>query len=343
MTEPLIVVEGNLRLPTLRALTDPLLNFGFEWSPIRSRPAQSQFEYALFAARLDTAYVPALALSDRRSPYRPASLWAVFARDHLPPAMLSLLAVPQTTTHADDFRAEPIHLEVGAPAAARRHGFSKPVATAIAAACGVLIVWLLFGLGPGSTRNTRPASAENIGTRAHPDAVAPAPAPTTLPAAASTPSALAKVEATPDLPAPPAATIASTKLRASKATDSGAIRLESVLGATAPKKSARRPVAVAAVGDRKPEGHIRTVHVPRAKPAPAHAHTAVERIERFEHVARHEVMPHARATSVQAQTRRTSKAATSMDPTALYQMLQHSPTLDSNAGPSGHAAENGAR
>lgn len=54
MIEPLIVVEGNLRVPTVRLLTNPSLNFGFEWSPVGSRPAQSQSEISLFAGRFET-------------------------------------------------------------------------------------------------------------------------------------------------------------------------------------------------------------------------------------------------------------------------------------------------
>ena len=158
MTEPLITVEGNLRLPTLLALTDPSLNFGSEWSPARSRPLRSQSEFALFAARLETAYVAAVSLSDRTSPYRAVSLWGVFVKEEIPRAMLHLMQGVKMPGEADGMRADPVHLSVSAPAApgARKLFFSKPVATAIAVASAAVIVWLLFGTSRASGTTHRP-------------------------------------------------------------------------------------------------------------------------------------------------------------------------------------------
>ncbi|SAK96880.1 hypothetical protein AWB80_07267 [Caballeronia pedi] len=339
MTEPLIVVEGNLRLPTLRALTDPSLNFGFEWSATRTRPVQTQTEYSLFAARFETAYVPALSLSDARSPYRAANLWAVFAKEEIPRAMLRLIQDPQARSADDDERADPIHLAVGAPAIARKHGFSKPVAAAIAAAGGVLIVWMLFGLEPGSTRNARPASAEHVAMRAQPDAVAPASAPAVLAAAtASIPDQPANVEPISDVPTPPTTPLASAEPETRTVTDTATPPPEPAPIATMPKQSSPRLVAATATAARTHTGRVTTVLAPRAKPpAPIRAHAPDER------VAKQDATRHARVTSVKTQAHRTSKTGAPLDPMTLYSMLQHSPTLDSNAAPSGRAAENGAR
>ena len=166
MTEPLITVEGNLRLPTLLALTDPSLNFGSEWSPARSRPLRSQSEFALFAARLETAYVAALSLSDRTSPYRAVSLWGVFVKEEIPRSMLHLMQGVKMPGEADGMRADPVHLSVSAPAApgARKLFFSKPVATAIAVASAAVIVWLLFGYEPGK-RDDAPSAATREAAR----------------------------------------------------------------------------------------------------------------------------------------------------------------------------------
>ncbi|BCQ23954.1 hypothetical protein NK8_21060 [Caballeronia sp. NK8] len=364
MTEPLIVVEGNLRLPTLRALTDPSLNFGLDWSPARTRPVQSPTEYALFAARFETAYVPALSLSDVHSPYRAASLWAVFAKEEIPRAMLNLIQDPQARSPADDTRADPIHLAVGAPAIARRHGFSKPVAAAIAAAGGVLIVWLLFGLEPGSTGNTRSAPAEQAKVRAQPDAVASASAPVAV-TTASIPNQptfdMAPIAAsTEPYATPPAATPIATAsnqsdqvasiepisdVSTSPAVTAATTSLDAAPIATAPRQSAqsqRRVVAASATAtasaERTHNGRVRAVLAPRANSAaPTRAHAPAER------VAKHDATRHARVASGKPQARQTSKTVASLDPTTLYSMLQHSPTLDSNAGPSGRAAANGAR
>lgn len=108
MIEPLIVVEGNLRLPTVRLLTDPSLNFGFEWSPARSRPVQSQSEIALYAARFETAYVAAFRLSDTSSSYRPVSLWGVIPQEEVRRAVLTLMQAPPAPDKVEDTRIEPI-------------------------------------------------------------------------------------------------------------------------------------------------------------------------------------------------------------------------------------------
>ncbi|SAK70976.1 hypothetical protein AWB79_03883 [Caballeronia hypogeia] len=154
MTETLIAVEGNLRLPTLRPLTHPSLSFGQQWLPARARPVRSQTEIELFGARLETGYVAALSLSDTDSPYSAVSLWGVFVKEEMSHGMLSLREVLKRP--AADPLVEPIHLAVAAPVAAgtRKSFFSKPVAAAISIASAGFILWMIFGTEPGSSRKT---------------------------------------------------------------------------------------------------------------------------------------------------------------------------------------------
>ncbi|SAL34441.1 hypothetical protein [Caballeronia concitans] len=162
MTEPLIAIEGNLRLPPLRALANPSLTFGREWSPARTRPVRSHSEVPITAARFETAYVEPLSVRDGESPYRAANIWGMFSegRSHRKPIQPTQTeAVSAKPAAHDDERKEPrlgpvpIQLGVKAPAAASaataaaqgRYGFlHKPVKGAIALACAALIAWLLF-------------------------------------------------------------------------------------------------------------------------------------------------------------------------------------------------------
>lgn len=333
MTEPLIVVEGNLRLPTLRALTDPSLNFGFEWSPARTRPVQSQSEFALFAARFVTAYVPALSLSDTRSPYRATSLWGVFAKEEIPRAMLRLMQGSHAPG-ADESRADPIHLAVAAPAdAPKQHRFSKPVMAAIAAACGVLIVWLLFDHEPASHGDTRPALAEETSVITQP--AEPASAVAVLTATVTpTPDQPAKVEQVSETPTPSAS--AAPPNADAPAIEAAAPTAEAAPAPATPAKPRTR--LIAAAQDRKHDGRVKAVLAPRTKTAAYRAHAADARVVKLEATRR------ARTTSVDKNriASRPSNNAVPMNPATLYSMLQHSPTLDSNAASSGGAAK-GAR
>jgi len=324
MSEPLILVEGNLRLPTLRALTEPSLNFGFEWSPARSRPVQTPSEFALFAARLVTAYVPALSLSDIHSPYRATSLWGIFAKEEIPRAMLNLTQGSNAQDDADEPRAEPVHLTVNAPAHARGHGFGKLVVGAIAAACGVLIIWMLFAHPPVSRSVTPPAPAEETATRTQPAQPA---APT---------GQAARVEQESETPMPPVvATPPSADSHAIETVDSAATKTEVASAATEPDEA---PVhVVAPAEDRKHIARVKAVLTPHTKRA---VHVAQATSER---VVKPAAPRRVRAASAEKIASGPSKASLSMDPATLSSMLQHSPTLDSNAASSGRGAANGAR
>ncbi|SAK71054.1 hypothetical protein AWB77_02977 [Caballeronia fortuita] len=365
MSEPLIVVEGNLRLPTLRALPDPSLNYGFRWSPARSRPVQSPSEFALLAARFATAYVPALGLSDLDSPYRAASLWAVFAKEEIPRAMLRIDDA-HASDDADEARAEPIPLSVAEPAGARTLRFSKPVATAVAAACGMLIVWLLLGRESASQHETRVAPAGQAAMPMQPSEPPPATTTTTAltPGDAPAPDRSASVE--PLLPAP--TTPPTDAMEIATANDAAAKGIEAVRAApvvqaavmpvesaesakpaepaklaksAASAKSAKRSIAVAA--DRRHNGHIEAVAQPHAKPVLQRARPANERVAIREHREKREIGSRRNATPIDRAASRLTSPLPSMDPTTLYSMLQHSPTLDSNAASSGRGATKSAR
>ncbi|WP_250513713.1 hypothetical protein [Caballeronia sp. INDeC2] len=327
MSEPFIVVEGNLRLPARRAPTDPPLNFGFEWSPVRPRPVQSQSEFALFAARFDTAYVPALSLSDIHSPYRATSLWGIFAKEEIPRAMLRLNPGSNGRDDAGATRADPVHLAVNAPSDVRKHRFGKPAVAAVAAACSVFIVWLLFSHAPVSRSDARPASAEATVTRAQP--AVPVVAPAVLTATAVSPPGRAAESAR----ASEAAVVADS--RAIAAVEPVVSEAKAASAATSPEKSRVR--AVEPAQDRKQNGRVRAVLTPHIKRAALPVHATGER------VAKQENRRHTRATSVDKIASQAPKVSVSMDPSTLYSMLQHSPTLDSNAASSGRGAANGAR
>jgi hypothetical protein len=332
MSEPLIVVEGNLRLPTTRSPTDPSLSFGFEWSPMRSRPVQSQSETALFAARFVTAYVPALSLSDIHSPYRATSLWGVFSKEEIPRAMLHLTEGSDTPDQAGETRAAPVHLAVNAPSDAGKHGFSKPIVATIAAACGVLIVWLLFSHAPVSRSTMRTAPAEEVRIRTQPGQPAAATAALTATAAPTRGQIAQPSEA---LASSAVAAPVSADSRTIAAVDPAATDTKAAPAATTPEKTRVR--FIAPTEDRKHNVRVRAVLTPHTKRAALRAHTVGER------VVKQEAPRRAHATSVERVASQPTKVAVSMDPTTLYSMLQHSPTLDSNAASYGRGAANGAR
>ncbi|WP_235516494.1 hypothetical protein [Caballeronia cordobensis] len=377
-------MEGYLRLPTQRALTDPSLNYGSEWSSAATRPVQSRSEVPLFAARFETAYVAALSLSDTTSPYRATSLWGVYAKEYVPRAMLHLMQGEQTPNaaaidHADRVEpvgpvepVEPVHLNVVAPAAqvAAKRYFSKPVMALTAVACAALITWLLFEYKPGASDNSSAATTAEVGTQslqadanARPDlpasepaviaAVEPAPVKTTQTATtppvaiaiASAPAvvkagtiaradavakadaiprapAVAKVDAIPSAPAVAKPhTIASTPAAAKTRT----IASTNTSATTKHKTSAAHLVAESTA--RKHTRHVRTVSSPHPQRALALRAPAAEK-----RIASHAPAAPMRTLSASIHGPRASQVSNPMSPEALYAMLQHSPTLDSNSG-----------
>ncbi|SAL78245.1 hypothetical protein AWB74_05312 [Caballeronia arvi] len=335
MTEDLIEVEGNLRVPTLHALTDSPLNYGREWSPAFSRPVQSRSEFALFAAQFRTAYVPALSLSDTNSPYRAASLWGVFAKEHIPRAMLRLMEGKSPSDEAGIDRAAFVHLNVSAPAApgAAKHYFSKPVAALTAVACAALIAWLFFEYDRDAPGKSRAAPAMEVGTQSRePDAKAQPDRPVS-PAAAS----IAAVETgVADRPAKDSQTsqAATPSESAIAIANANVIASENVPAAT--RREASGVHLIPETTARRPNGRVRTVLAPRTPQTAAVRTPATDK-----HVAKRDTTAHARAPSARAHADRASKVSDPMNAEALYAILQHSPTLDSNAG--GASSRGGAQ
>ncbi|MDN7181888.1 hypothetical protein M0D69_28545 [Caballeronia sp. SEWSISQ10-4 2] len=154
MNAPLVVVQGDLLLPTLFPLAGmPNAIYGEEWTLSGMRPALTEYEIPFYAARFLTAYVGPLSLRNDRFPYTPASLWGKFKRNDeivhasqgVPPIPAN--ATPQAAEPApfafEPFTASDDH-HVKAPAA--NHDHRKQLAGgAIALACAALIAWALFG------------------------------------------------------------------------------------------------------------------------------------------------------------------------------------------------------
>src|SRR5471030_851024 len=156
MNAPMVVVQGDLLLPTLFPLASmPNAVYGEEWTLTGTRPALTEYEIPFYAARFLTAYISALSLRNDRFPYTPASLWGKFKRNdevnhaeqgvEVPP--VSVNAAPQAAEPAP-FAFEPFTApddrHVKAPPA--NHDHRKQLAGgAIALACAAFIAWALFG------------------------------------------------------------------------------------------------------------------------------------------------------------------------------------------------------
>ncbi|SAL53852.1 hypothetical protein AWB71_02890 [Caballeronia peredens] len=355
MVEPLIVVEGNLRLPAVRPLTDPSLNFGLEWTPAPTRPVQSQSEVPLLAARLHTTYMPALHVPDSRAPYRAVSLWSVYTMDGMPRAALDLIAGQHAAGRAEETPVDPIRLAVDAPApvfvpAARRRFISQPVAMAIAAGAGaIFIAWLLFGYDGHFGSEKRSVASTQIAEPARPNSIArPAAEP------ASAPVTIARVDA--DASARPAPVRSATAVTPSVETKAAKLSSANaggrIVAAQAhPRKAAkqaekqaeparrtakkRKNATAYAWAEPTEPGHMRhgraerTAHTVRTTRAVDSRHLADERVAGVESSWR------ARTTSSYNERIQTPKASGAMSPEALYALLQHSPTLDNNAPTSG--------
>ncbi|WP_213768335.1 hypothetical protein [Caballeronia sp. dw_19] len=169
MNAPMVVVQGDLLLPTLFPLaTMPNAVYGEEWTLTGTRPVLTEYEIPFYAARFLTAYVSALSLRNDRFPYTPCSLWGKFKRidevNHaeqgagVPPAPVN--AAPQAAEPAP-FAFEPFTApddrHVKTPAA--NHDHRKQLAGgAIALACAAFIAWALFGtkIGHQDTETQKP-------------------------------------------------------------------------------------------------------------------------------------------------------------------------------------------
>jgi hypothetical protein len=211
MNAPLVVVQGDLLLPTLYPLAGmPSAVYGEEWTLTSARPALTEYEIPFYAARFLTAYVSPLSLPNERFPYTPASLWGKFRRND------QMLQTEQNTLAAASFQAEPPPPE---PAPFAFEPFTAPddrmvrtppandrrkqvAGGAIALACAAFIAWALFGTRIGHQNpEAQPAVvalketpvAKPAVVAAAPSVAAVAPAATSSASSAST-SAIASTQ-----------------------------------------------------------------------------------------------------------------------------------------------------
>ena len=156
MNAPLVVVQGDLLLPTLFPLASmPNAVYGEEWTLTGTRPVLTEYEIPFYAARFLTAYISALSLRNDRFPYTPASLWGKFKRNDEVNHAEQGVGVPPVPVNAAPPAAEPAPFafepftapddrHVKAPAA--NHDHRKQLAGgAIALAYAAFIAWALFG------------------------------------------------------------------------------------------------------------------------------------------------------------------------------------------------------
>jgi hypothetical protein len=343
MIEPLIVVEGNLRLPAVRPLADPLLNFVFEWSPARTRPVQSQSEVALYAARFTTAYVPAFHLSDTSSPYRAVNLWGVFAKEEIRHAALALIQREPAEGHVDKPRVDPIPLTVGVPLnlAAGKLRVGKAVLGGVTAAAGALfILWLLFGYHPEPSGGKPLAPAVDAAMRASPapgtHPAAPAPASMTIAIAGTAPTVLAASAVAPVsnvAPPKPLAEASRAGTHTKPAIESQS-HVKQTVRAEPSKKVARKRSSPGAqsIPDAPVQRHASRTKAERTPPT---VRTTNRPRDADEHIAAIESAWRTRAASGHVETIQPPRAQNDLSPEALYAILQHSPTLDSNLSASG--------
>ncbi|WP_248320322.1 hypothetical protein [Caballeronia sp. Sq4a] len=322
MTEPLIAIEGKLRLPPLRPLADPSLTFGREWSPVPTRPVRSDSEVPISAARFETAYVEAARLSDASSPYRAASLWGVFSEGQIRRKMLQLMQGAEPSAAQGNEApagAAPIPIAVSAPAVEpnRAAASHKPLRTVIAIACAALIAWLLFGY------QHRPASDEPaaLASAAPVQSTPPAMVETTPIVAQAASGVEAKVVAGDPVPA-------SAVQAASHVVISAAQTGASTIGVRHSGMKWRSVARVASpslspVKASRRQAHTRVMASAAQGKRSFHVATA----QGTQTVARSVEPRYAASASRKSVTSPTN----AMNVEALYAVLQHSPTLDSNA------------
>ncbi|WP_089161038.1 hypothetical protein [Caballeronia sordidicola] len=160
MNAPMVVVQGDLLLPTLFPLAGmPNAVYGEEWTLTGTRPALTEYEIPFYAARFLTAYISALSLRNDRFPYTPASLWGKFKRNDEVNHAEKGVGVPEVHVDAEPQVAEPApfafepftapddrYVKTPAASATANHDHRKQLAGgAIALACAAFIAWALFG------------------------------------------------------------------------------------------------------------------------------------------------------------------------------------------------------
>ncbi|MDR5737759.1 MULTISPECIES: hypothetical protein [unclassified Caballeronia] len=361
MTEPLIDIEGKLRLPALRALAGPARMFGREWSPWRSRPLHSNCEFAIAAALLHTDYVDAPSLRDNNAPYRAANTWGVLTEGRIQQKVAPLKQAAGTAaTPAAHESPQPAPVPLAASAAtsaaaaaaeaaARRYAsLGKPVRGAIALACAALIVCLLFGLEQYSAGDepATVATADAVNGAGAPQPMAVSQWVVSASAAASPRTQASQGEAS------RAVAIVHTQVEGSATTGSVVQLSESTADETVSQRESRdhplRATTIHASTSSRISGSAsRDARAASSMPsAQAQARGAASKPGKRAHAAvargarrntaggNYAVIANAaskHASGRRAHSQRVAQPAAALNVEALYAILQHNPALDSNA------------
>lgn len=372
MNAPMVVVQGDLLLPTLFPLAGmPSAIYGEEWTLTGTRPSLTEYEIPFYAARFLTAYVSALSLRNDRFPYTPASLWGKFKRndevDHVaqgvdaPPIVIG--DAPQAVEPVS-FAFEPFTAsddrQGKAPAANDDH-HKQLAGGAIALACAGFIAWVLFGtkidhqdtemhqskVVLSATPVVTPASDSEPTHRAGAPSATVVVAATSAPAKTSTTTA-ASIEASASRPAAIAALPSVQKPVVISGASQPPVKKDSATSTNA-IASHDRPAAPRTVSERatklQPVAQKHERHGAKAK---AKSKRDARRYEVIHRRKGHEYLgaPVYRSTGHEAPIaspgRRTlardytrpNTANSSLSVTDMYNMLAHSAVLDDNSGAS---------
>ncbi|WP_438393836.1 hypothetical protein [Caballeronia sp. DA-9] len=370
MNAPLVVVQGDLLLPTLYPLAGmPNAVYGEEWTLTRARPALTEYEIPFYAARFLTAYVSPLSLPNEHFPYTPASLWGKFKRnDEIAQIEQNPLA---DSVHASPSVEEPAQFEFEPFTAPVDHPVQKQPANdrhkmaaggAIALACAAFIAWALFGTRIGhQSPEVKPATvALNATPVAKPMADAtighasPVVPPVSMSAALDSSASVATsakpstvvVAALPALQTPSATTVAKPAAVIAGATAKSSVHTSEVASdnakttAKATAERASKPRLVAQAQDRERA----KVRVKGKRPAAvvreARNYEVVQRRHGHEYRGTPVYRSSGYDTPLASPSRRTyahddmrtSSTGSSLSVAEMYSMLAHSAVLDDNSG-----------
>jgi hypothetical protein len=352
MTAPMIDVQGHLLLPTLYPLANQAVSFGREWASTHARPVFSEYEVPFYAAKLLTAYVSALSIREATFPYAPANLWHKLSRTDFE-AFLPRAAAASFATAApasfEPFTADARRRSAIPPA--KRPGNRKLAGGAIALAGVGLLAWLMFGTehGPKVDESTRtqpmqaatpvvPASAAQAVARAYPAATEPVVAKVTNSVAQRAPDSVsvlpkttqATVRATAGAVVAPVVSQQATRTGSAK---TGVVSQRSKSNADEVYPAPSRKAAKAVRTSRR--AGIEQLRGQRRSAATSARNAAYDRL-----VAVRDADANTQGAyrqPAQSATRQTeapvarSAARPQMSVAEMYNMLQHSPTLDDNS------------
>ena len=367
MTAPMIDVQGHLLLPTLYPLANQAVTFGREWASTHARPVFSEYEVPFYAAKLLTAYVSALSIREATFPYAPANLWHKLSRTDFEAFMPRAAAAAFATAAAAPAPAafEPFTADAHRRSAippAKRPGNRKLAGGAIALAGVGLLAWLMFGAehSPKVDESTRtrpmqaatpvvPISAAQVVARAYPAATEPVVAKVTNSVAQGAPAPVSV------LPKATQATVRATAGAVVAPVDSQqAMRTGSIRTGVVSQRSKSNADEVYPAPSRKATKAVRTsrragieqLRGKRRGAATSARNAAYDRLVAVRDADANTQGAYRRPT--QSATRQTEApvarpaARPQMSVAEMYNMLQHSPTLDDNSSLARSASRNHA-